>query len=65
MSVMPEVSGCCNWADDGAIFHGGEVWENEVEATSQASKEDKLKVLYDTYYKKYEQDIMGSRRRST
>lgn len=37
---MPQVSGCRNWANDGAICLDGEVWESEVEATSLASKKE-------------------------
>lgn len=54
MSVIAEVTGQI----DGAIFHG-EVWGNKVEATSQTSKEGKLKVQCSAYYKRYEQDIIG------
>ena len=48
---------------DGAIFHGGEVWGNKVEATFQTSKEGKLKVQCSAYYKRYEQCIIGRWRR--
>lgn len=36
-----------------------------MEATAQATKEDKLRVLCNTYYKRCEQDIMGVQGGST
>jgi len=58
---MPPGSGCGHWASDGATGRN-EVWEDEAEGTSQASKE--IRVLGGTYYQRWKQDIMGIQRSS-